>query len=262
MNAQSPLWAVILVGALSGVIGSFLGPLLTRFIARSDKALDARQEWAKIKLLTVFGLGEEPFASDGIIPPFWFLTPPNGWRFHFYDMHQINHGVEESIDLMMLQPKRSKWARDWLYNWHFALQPQASYLHHRMHIAQSYIGSDLQRYADDQMKWEKDNAAYEKKVRKVESAFSRWASGQASRPSILMWLANRKWVVERRSFWKHHPKDFDGVMADERGRCDCWEKNQQLEKEAAEAQAAWEAEQAASREGTDAGPTPPITSQT
>lgn len=263
MSTQSPLWAVILVGALSGVIGSVLGPALTRLLARSDRALDARQAWAKVKLLTVFGLGEAPFASDGIIPPFTFLTPPNGWRYHLYDMHQINHGVEESIDLMMLQPVRSSWARDWLYNWHFALQPRAYYLHRRMHMLDKYGPEEHEMYAADRVRWDRDNESYERKVRKVQSAFSIWAIGQITRPSILMWLANRKWVVNRRSFWQRHPKDFDEVMADPAGECDCAEKAAKLWEEAEAAQAQWEAEQAAEAggEGTKNGPVPPVISE-
>ena len=246
MSSESPLWTVILVGALSGVIGSVLGPALTRVLARSDRALDARQAWARIKLLTVFGLGDEPFASDQmIIPPFVFLTPPNGWRYHLYDMHQINHGVEESIDLMMLQPRRSGWARDWLYHWHFALQPRAYYLHPRMHALERFGLQDHKEYGKQRERWESDNAAYERKVRKVQSAFSIWAIGQPTRPSSLMWVANRKWVVSRRSFWNHHPKDFDEVMDDPNGNCDCAEKAAQLMAEAEAAQAEWEAQQAA-----------------
>lgn len=261
MNSPSPLWAVILVGALSGVIGSFLGPMLTRFITRSDKALDVRQTWAKAKLLAVFGLGEEPFHSDGIIPPFYLLTPPNGWRFHAYDMHMINLGVEESVDLMMLQPVRSKWARDWLYNWHFTLQPRAHFLHQRMHLLDKYGPDQSDKYAKERMRWDKDNEAYERRVRRVESAFSRWASGQLSRPSILMWIANRKAVVKRRSFYDHLPKDYDAVSQDPFSICNCREKAAELEAQAAQAQAEWEAEQAkTATTRTDDRP-PPIASE-
>jgi len=247
-----PLWVAVLIGGLSGVFGSFLGPLLTRFITRSDKALDVRQVWAKEKLLTVFGLGEEPFYSDGPIPDFYFLTPPNGWRFHAYDMHMINLGVQESVDLMMLQPVRSKWARDWLYNWHFALQPRAYFLHQRMHQLHKYqLPEDHLEYTKHRTRWDKDNEAYERRVRRVESAFSRWASGQLSRPSILMWLANRKWVVKGRGFYGHLPKDYKAVSEDPASICNCREKNAELEVQAAEAQALWDAEQAALPANTD-----------
>ena len=47
-----PLWAVIVVGAGSGLIGAVVGPTLQCLFARGDRALDARRDWGREKLQT------------------------------------------------------------------------------------------------------------------------------------------------------------------------------------------------------------------
>jgi hypothetical protein len=178
VNPTEPLWIVVLVGALSGVIGAVVGPIMQRVFGRNDRAIDARQEWVKLKLQMVFGIGDEWVSSDGPQVAFMRLVPPYGATAHYYDMHTINWAVQESVDLMMLQPRRSAWARQWLYDWHFTLHNEFSVLHSWMHYNQ-----DRGRWSDSQ--YEKADNAYQRRVRRVQSALSIWATGQ--------WLTHPSW---------------------------------------------------------------------
>lgn len=220
VNEITPLWVIILVGALSGVIGSVLGPIIQRLFTRNDRALEARRVWAREKLQTVFGVGDKQHPSDGPRHYFLRIVPPSGYTAHLYNMHAINWAVEESVDLMMLQPARSAWARQWLLYWHFALRDEAAYLHEWLHI--------LRR--DEQWNnegWNKANAAYERRVRRVESALSIWAVGQwLTHPSLRMWLSGRRlamrWHRRRlhaleKAHGGHHGENVDYVKM----KCDC-----------------------------------------
>ncbi|MFD6698725.1 MULTISPECIES: hypothetical protein [unclassified Microbacterium] len=178
MNSAEPLWIVVLVGALSGVIGAVVGPIMQRVFGRNDRAIDARQEWVRQKLQTVFGIGDEWVSSDGPQVAFMRLVPPHGATAHHYDMHSINWAVQESVDLMMLQPRRSAWARQWIYDWHFTLQHEFNILHSWMH------------YTRDHETWMNDeylqaDRAYQRRVRRVQSALSIWGTGQ--------WLTHPSW---------------------------------------------------------------------
>jgi len=52
-----------------------------------------------------------------------------------------------------------------------------------MHLLDNYqLPEHTDEYTELRLRWDKDNEAYERRVRRVESAFSRWASGQLSRP--------------------------------------------------------------------------------
>lgn len=178
VSASGPLWVVVLVGALSGVIGAIVGPIMQRVFARNDRAVDARQEWVKLKLQTVFGVGDEWVSSDGPQVAFMRLVPPYGATAHYYDMHTINWAVQESVDLMMLQPRRSAWARQWLYDWHFTLQHEFSVLHAWFHYNQ-----ERDQWNDD--RYERADSLYQRRVRRVQSALSIWGTGQ--------WLTHPSW---------------------------------------------------------------------
>jgi hypothetical protein len=178
VNPTEPLWIVVLVGALSGVIGAVIGPVMQRVFGRNDRAIDARQEWVKLKLQNVFGVGDEWVSSDGPQVAFMRLVPPYGATAHYYDMHTINWAVQESVDLMMLQPRRSAWARQWLYDWHFTLHEEFSVLHSWMHY-----NRDRDQWSDSQ--YEKADNSYQRRVRRVQSALSIWGTGQ--------WLTHPSW---------------------------------------------------------------------
>jgi hypothetical protein len=214
-QAGQPFELVILVGALSGVIGAIIGPIIQRTFARNDKALEARQSWAKQKLQFVFGTGDEKSPSDGPLHPFMRLIPPNVYILHAYDMHSINWAVEESIDLMMLQPKRSSWAREWLYNWHFVMQQNAQVLHDKMH-ENRHDGM----YVDET--WERESTRYERRVNKLQSDLSIWATGQwLSHPSWRFWLANRAIIVERRRRNSIGARSMNARGPTWKSYCDC-----------------------------------------
>jgi hypothetical protein len=217
LSTSNPLWVIILVGALSGVIGAVVGPITQRVFGRSDRALDARQVWAKEKLQTVFGVGDEWVATDGPVRPFMRLVPPSGSTPQMYDMHSINWALLESVDYMLLQPRRSKWARHWLYNWHFVLQPEARLLHTWLH--------DLrQRGVWEDDAWRRANAAYERKVARVQSSLAIWSTGQwLSHSSLRLWLSSTNRVHASRqrnsSIRKLAPAELRGGEWQE---CDCF----------------------------------------
>lgn len=233
----NPLWVVVLVGALSGVIGAVLGPIIQRTFSRSDKALEARQAWAKAKLQAVFGIGDPPYPTDGPPRVFMRLVPPHTRVAHDYQMHSINWAVEESPDLMLLQPRRSAWAREWLLNWHFRLQGEAKAAHDFWHYHEARYIYDPERMAvhdfkrrmdvvtgqgfgeDDKVLWrvfeksrkrlERAERRYGKRVRRVESSLAVWATGQwLARPSL--WHRVTTWPLMRRFLdWQasqRHPK--------------------------------------------------------
>ena len=151
---------------------------MQRVFGRNDRAIDARQEWVKLKLQTVFGIGDEWVSSDGPQVAFMRLVPPYGATAHYYDMHTINWAVQESVDLMMLQPRRSAWARQWLFDWHFTLHDEFSVLHSWMHY-----NRDRDQWSDSE--YEKADNAYQRRVRRVQSALSIWGTGQ--------WLTHPSW---------------------------------------------------------------------
>lgn len=151
---------------------------MQRVFARNDRAIDARQEWVKLKLQSVFGVGDEWVSSDGPQVVFMRLVPPHGRSTHHYDMHTINWAVQESVDLMMLQPRRSAWARQWLFDWHFTLHHEYTLLHSWMHYNEEHGLS-----GDD--KFDKADDAYQRRVRRVQSALSIWGTGQ--------WLTHPSW---------------------------------------------------------------------
>ncbi|WP_431246402.1 hypothetical protein [Leifsonia xyli] len=217
-DATNPIWVVILVGALSGVIGAIAGPIIQRVFGRNDRALDARQSWAREKLQRVFGLGDEWVPTDGAAEPFGRLVPPSGYKPQRYDMHTINWAVLESVDLMMLQPRRSKWARQWLYNWHFVLQREYRALHTWMH--------DLrERGVWDDKHWDRANEKYERRVRRVESSLSIWATGQwLTHPSPRIWVSGRDGLHElrqKRVMSQLHRKMPEDIRRGEYRKCDC-----------------------------------------
>ncbi len=245
-DAAVPLWTLILIGMLSGVFGAIAGPIMQRTFGRNDRALQARQVWVKEKLQTVFGVGDEKFSSDGPQPPFFRLVPPHSGVAHHYDMHTINSAVEESTDLMMLQPRRSAWAREWLMQWHFRLQPEARVLHQwRHYLEKRFVWTNgwltdtetgetantrddgnaaLQRsYETAQRLFSRADEAYRRRVRRVQSSLSIWATGQwVSKPSWWHWVWTRQ-IVQRT--W---PKSFAARTAPvtlREGRdyvpCDC-----------------------------------------
>lgn len=208
----NPLWLVVLVGALSGVIGSVIGPVLQRIFTRNDRALDARQKWVHEKLLTVFGVGEEVRSSDEPTEYFRRLVPPNGGTPHEYFMHDINWAVSESPEYMLLQPRRSRWARLWLDAWHHTLVAEHGRLHGAFHAV-------LQADTSDWSAWNKANARYERRVRRVASSISMWATGQwITHPSLRLWLGARhrfQWFQSRRSLrWL-------SKIPQESAPCDC-----------------------------------------
>lgn len=190
-SAEQPLFLVIIVGALSGVIGAVLGPALQRAFARSDSGLAARRSWVKKKLQYVFGIGDE-YISDGPQLPFMRLVPPNASIPQAYDMHSIIWATQESVDLMLLQPRRSRWAKQWVFNWHFVLQQEWHVLHRRMH-AQRDAGINYDKA------WERKAAKYERRVRRVQSTLAIWATGQwVTHSSLRLWLGGR----DRISAWR------------------------------------------------------------
>lgn len=216
---NSPLWVVIVVGALSGVIGALVGPFLQRTFSRSDRALAARQKWAKEKLRWVFGIGVPKPYSDGPVEPFMFLVPPSGTTPQRYDMHTINPALEQSVDLMMLQPYRSRLARQWLYEWHFTLQPESRTLHNWMHHLR-------EQGEHNDPTWEKLNRKYERRVLRVESALAIWATGQwVTHSSARLWISSRPWIVNARR--KRLPARRAAPAAIRNGSsgsaCDCYE---------------------------------------
>lgn len=233
---SEPLWIVVLVGALSGVIVAVIGPIMQRVFGRNDRAIDARQDWVKLKLQTVFGVGDEWVSSDGPQVAFMRLVPPHGATAHYCDMHTINWAVQESVDLMMLQPRRSAWARQWLYNWHFTLQEEFSILHSRMHYNH---GRDV--WMDRE--YEKADNVYQRRVRRVQSALSIWGTGQwLTHPSLRMrlstsWLGakvrNRKMLAQ-----KHAPA---AVLDSSYPRnCDCGSKGLAAWAEMRKAEEQWQ----------------------
>jgi hypothetical protein len=223
-TSVAPIWTLLVVGVFSGVVGSVVGPAIQRLFARNDRALDARRVWAREKLQTVFGVGDELHASDGLAHPYMRLVPPSGHTPHHYDMHSINPAVAQSVDLMMLQPKRSLWARDWLYNWHFILVPHAAMLHSWMHIIRRAYpeGGDetaIDKWVARQDAFEKANARYERRVLRVESALSIWSiGGWITHPSLAMWLVNRRVVLN----WRlRTPKNYFDYTSHVDASCDC-----------------------------------------
>lgn len=190
-SADQPLSLIILVGALSGVIGAVLGPALQRAFSRSDSGLAARRGWAKEKLQYVFGIGDE-YSSDGPPIPFMRLVPPNALTPQAYDMHSINWATQESVDLMLLQPRRSRWAKQWLFNWHFVLQQEWNVLHRRMH-AQRAEGINYDKA------WERKATKYERRVQRVQSSLAIWATGRwLTHSSLRFWFGGRDKV----SVWR------------------------------------------------------------
>lgn len=82
-----PRWIVVLVRALSGVIGSVVGAIMQRVFGHTDRSIDARQEWVKKSLQTVFGIGDAWVSSDRPRVAFMRLVPPHDATAHYYDMH-------------------------------------------------------------------------------------------------------------------------------------------------------------------------------
>lgn len=253
-DPTNPLWVVVLVGALSGVIGAVVGPIIQRTFSRSDKALDARQAWAKEKLRYVFGIGDDPHPSDGPPQVFMRLVPPHPQMMHRYNMHSINWSVEESPDLVLLQPRRSAWARKWLYDWHFRLQEEAQALHGRRHYVDQRFRSDestrLQVEFDRSLDaatvkamtkqheaaWKASNGAtrrlekaedrYRKRVRRVQSSLAVWATGRWTSKPSLWHLVAISWPARNLLIWRaaarREDKRLDSVEGF--GNCDCWER--------------------------------------
>jgi hypothetical protein len=223
-SPEAPIWVLIVVGVFSGVVGAVVGPAIQRLFERNDRALDARRAWAREKLQMVFGVGDDYRSADGAAYPYMRLVPPSGHLAHHYDMHSINPAVEQSVDLMMLQPKRSRWARDWLYNWHFVLQPHAAMLHSWMHVVRRAYpegGNEdaINAWSARQKAFDKANGRYERRVLRVESALSIWSiGGWLTHPSIGMWLANRRLVLN----WRlRPPKNADYFYGHADAGCDC-----------------------------------------
>lgn len=147
----------------------------------------------------VFGIGDEPGASDGPTEYFYRLVIPNGYTPHFDDMHQINWAVSESPDYMLLHPRRSKWARKWLYNRQFILAAQGGFLHGTFHYQNS-------RPEGTTTAWERANERYVKRVNRTASSISVWATGQwLTHSSLWILITGSDWycrILERIHNWQ------------------------------------------------------------
>jgi|GEM_PF-4395184 len=209
-----PLWLIVLVGALSGVIASVVGPIVVRVFTRNDRALDVRQAWVREKLQSVFGEGDVERTGDDPVEYFTRLVPPSGYTPHELWMHDINWAVGESVDYKLLHPRRSRLAQKWLSNWHNTLEPEANGLHATWH---------QQRESEDGVSesWEKANGRYEKRVRKAKSALSIWATGQwLTHSSLWLWWNGSNWYHRWQRWGSRH---WLPSFSEEQGAvaCDC-----------------------------------------
>ena len=178
MNTTESIWIVVLVGALSGVAGAIIGPVIQRIFQRNDIAIDARQAWVKSKLQEVFGVGDHEPTSEMPNVPFTRFVPPNGEAKCLHNSHDFDWAVGESPDLAILQPRRSAWSEAWLRGWVVTLSREFSLLHAWMHYNENQAVSSDPHF-------ERADGGYLRRVRRVKSALALWGTGQ--------WLTNPGW---------------------------------------------------------------------
>ncbi|WP_440711640.1 hypothetical protein [Herbiconiux sp. YIM B11900] len=183
------LLTAIVVGGLSGIVGSIIGPIVLRLINRGDRALEARRRWVQDKLQSVFGIGDAPYPTDGPEPGFMRLVPPTAYRKHEFNMHTINPALAESVELMLLQPGRSAIAQRWLENWMWNLLGEYQALNQWWKSS-----SDDPSLFGLPKGFEKAERRYRRRLRRVQTTASLWAIGQWTRPTIWLWFSSRAWV--------------------------------------------------------------------
>ena len=207
-----PLGVVVLVGVIALALGFLIGTLV-RGSARTETALAARQAWAAANLRTIFGIGRDAADAgrsfDGIVPPDG--ATPRG-----YGVRAVDSAVDGSAELMLLQPLRSGWERNWLFNSQVFLQAQADILHGWMHT----LGREA-ALADPA--WLEADQEYVRRVHRVENTLTHWAAGR--------WLTHsslRLRITSRKPFWNRRlqrslliPSAPAAVLRGEYPPCDC-----------------------------------------
>lgn len=169
--------ATLLAAFISGVIGSVIGPFILRRLRRNDAALEARREWAKEKLVLVFGEGPQ-MSTDDVNYMVGGLLSVNPWAPTIGDMHAINPCLAESLDLKLIQPRRSALLHRWLEAWYWELSAERSGL---QPLKDQWYGPGQEGDA------EKRRVQYEKRFIRIEVALTRWSLGV--RPTALFWLS-------------------------------------------------------------------------
>ncbi|MFF2051185.1 hypothetical protein ACFVU2_06235 [Leifsonia sp. NPDC058194] len=188
-DATVPLGVVVLVGVVALAIGMVVGASVLRGSARTDPVIAARRAWARAKLASVFGLRSDGDGDDEDGRVTGPLVPPDGLTPRTRGPRPVDSAADESADLMLLQPRRGTWARDWLFNSQIFLEEQADTLHGWMHA----IGRDA---APADRAWREANAHYVRRVHRVESTLALWADGHWITHSSL-----RLRITSRRPFW-------------------------------------------------------------
>lgn len=208
-----PLGVVILVGVVALAFGMLAGASLLRGTGWTRPVVAARREWARAKLRTVFGIGS---GADEAGQPPAPLVPPDGASANGYAIRTADSGLEQSADLLLRQPRRSGWARDWLYGSQVFLQTQAVILHAWMHA----LGREA-AVADDA--WQRADEQYVRRVHRVESTLALWADGHWITHSSL-----RLRLTNRRPFWNRRlrrslliPSAPAAILRGEYPPCDC-----------------------------------------
>lgn len=169
--------ATLLAAFISGVIGSVIGPFILRRLRRNDAALEARREWAKEKLVAVFGEGPQ-MSTDDVNYMVFALLAENPYAPTIGDMHAINPMLGESLDLKLIQPRRSALLQRWLEEWFWVLFNERAGL---MPLRERWYGPESRDEVGQQVR------RYQQRFRRVEVALTRWSLGV--RPSILFWLS-------------------------------------------------------------------------
>ncbi len=179
--------ATVLAALVSGVIGSVIGPFVLRRLRRNDAALKARRKWAKEKLVAVFGEGPQ-MSTDSVDYRVFALLAENPFAPTIGDMHAINPMLAESIDLKLIQPRRSALLRAWLEAWFWVLFNERQKM---PSVEELYAESTR----DSALRIER---RYRKRFRRVEVALSRWSLG--IRPSVTFWFSLHVYlpIVRRR----------------------------------------------------------------
>lgn len=207
-----PLGVVVLVGVIALAIGILIGTLV-RGSARTVTVLAARHAWAAANLRTIFGIGRD--AADAG-RPFDGIVPPDGATPRGYGVRALDGTADGSAELMLLQPLRTGWARNWLFNSQVFLQAQADILHGWLHT----LGREA---ALVDPAWVEADQEYVRRVHRVENTLTHWAAGR--------WLTHsslRLRITSRKPFWNRRlqrslliPSAPEAVLRGEYPPCDC-----------------------------------------
>jgi len=197
-----PPVATIIAAFIAAFAGSIIGPIILRQQRKGDTALEERRKWTKEKLRVVFheendqSTDDINFHSAGMIP--W-----NPWVKWHIDMHSIHPRLAESLDLRLLQPRRSKLAYEWLEAWAWVLWDENQALRDIVARDTEYMtlmsNAKFMKLAND----------YTRHFRGLETALTLWSLG--IRPSIRLWFSLKFVAPWARS---NRPRKIVETMAD------------------------------------------------